>query len=118
MHAQVESRRRSLQFDGRTVTISIAIKDSWNFPGDQHTRFPVGKISGISHQPSTTWRPGRVDFSVEGGSTEIVRNVPMFADKLGPYSFRYSTGQSEAVAELVEAIRQASRLISRTARTA
>lgn len=119
MHAQVEGRRRSIQFDGRTVTISIAIKDSWNFPGDQHNRFPVSKISGIAHLPATAWRPGQVDFTVDGGSTEIVRNVPMFADKLGPYSFRYATGQAEAVSELVEAIRQAQRdLLPRAARPA
>ncbi|GAB2796925.1 hypothetical protein [Amycolatopsis magusensis] len=103
----VRSRRRSIRFDGSSVVISIAIKDSWNFPGDQKNRFPVSKISGISHQPPTTWRPGRVVFKVEGGSSEIVKNVPMFADKLSSYTFQYSAGQAGEVAKIVDAIKRA-----------
>ncbi|MFI6027175.1 hypothetical protein [Amycolatopsis magusensis] len=102
----MRSRRRSLRFDGRSVVISIAVKD-WLIPGDDENRFPVSRIKNISHQPPTTWKPGRVVFTVEGATQEIVGNVPMFADKLDRYTFQYSADKAEQVGEIVGAIKRA-----------
>jgi hypothetical protein len=103
----LRARRRSLHFDGHTVTLSIATKSWFIVPGDTKNRFPVAKISKIQHTPPTAWKPGRIVFVVPGPPAAVVTNVPLFADKLAGNTFRYPYGMRAKVVKFLEAVEKA-----------
>jgi hypothetical protein len=103
----LRARRRSLHFDGRTVTLSIATKSWFLLPGDTKNRFPVERISKIRHTPATAWKPGRIEFVVPGPAADVVTNVPLFADKLAGNTFQYPYGMRAKVAKFLEAVEKA-----------
>ncbi|GAA4524546.1 hypothetical protein [Amycolatopsis samaneae] len=103
----IRSRRRSVRFDGRTITISIAIKDKLGLPDDRKHRFPARKITRIKHVEPTTWKDGWVTFVAPGLPDDVVTNVPAFVPREPANVFRYAADKKTEVAELLEAIEKA-----------
>ncbi|MEC3981653.1 hypothetical protein [Amycolatopsis sp. H20-H5] len=103
----IRARRRSVGFDGRTVTISVAVKGSLLIPDDVKVRFRADEITRVDHSEPTAFKPGRIVFVVPGVSREIVRNVPMFADQLGMTTFQYPGSLKPKVAKLLAEIAKA-----------
>ncbi|UOZ05181.1 hypothetical protein [Amycolatopsis sp. WQ 127309] len=103
----LRARRRSIRFDGHTVTLSVATKSWFIIPGDTKNRFPVEKISKIQHTPPTAWKPGKIVFVVPDSAADVVANVPLFADKLAGNTFLYPYGMRAKVAKFLEAVEKA-----------
>lgn len=102
MHA----RRRSIRFSGTEVTISAAIKDGV-FGNDRKHTFPVSKIKSISNDPPGFSGPGRLTFSVEGASTEVVKNPASGGDQVDMNTFCYGSLDAGRVRKLVAEIKKA-----------
>ncbi|OXM66019.1 hypothetical protein [Amycolatopsis vastitatis] len=103
----IRSRRRSIRFDGHTVTLSIATT-SWGIvPDDTKNRFPVAQITRVEHTPATAWKPGKIVFVTPDSSPDVVTNVPMFADKLAGNTFQYDYGDRKKVAEFLAKLEKA-----------
>lgn len=106
MH-KIRSRRRSISFDGQTVTLSIATKSWGVVPDDTRNRFPVAKITRVEHSPATAWKPGKIVFVTPDSSPDVVKNVPMFADKLAGNAFQYDYGDRKKVAQFLAELEKA-----------
>jgi hypothetical protein len=102
MHA----RRRSIRFNGKTVTISAAVKDGV-FGGDKRHAFSVSRIKDIKNTPPGFAGPGRLVFTVEGASAEVLENPASGGDKVDMNTFCYGSFESAAVRKLVAEIEKA-----------
>lgn len=102
MHA----RRRSIRFSGTEVTISAALKDGF-FGNDLKNTFSVTKIKSISNSEPGFSRPGRLTFSVEGASTEVVKNPASGGDQVDMNTFCYNSLDTGRVRKLVAEIKKA-----------
>ncbi|MEU4250465.1 hypothetical protein AB0F15_23955 [Amycolatopsis sp. NPDC026612] len=103
----IRARRRSIRFDGRTVTLSIATKSLGIVPDDAKHRFPAAKLTDVRHTAATWRKHGEIVFEAPGAPTEIVANVPLGADKLPGNVFRYEYPKRAKVAEFLEALAEA-----------
>ena len=103
----VRDRRRSIDFDGKTITLKVATKSLGILPDDTPHRFPVAKLTGVKHTEATRGKPGEVVFLAPDAPTEVVANVPMGCDKLPGNTFRYGYGKLAKVKEFLEAVEQA-----------
>jgi hypothetical protein len=102
MHA----RRRSIRFSGTEVTISAALKDGL-FGNDRKHTFSVTKIKNISNAEPGFSRPGRLTFTVEGASTEVVKNPASGGDRVDMNTFCYNSLDAGRVRKLVAEIKKA-----------
>ncbi|MEV5712453.1 hypothetical protein AB0L41_01080 [Amycolatopsis mediterranei] len=103
----VRDRRRSIHFDGRTVTLMVATK-YWGFmPKDTHYEFRVSKLTDVKHTEATKRDPGEVVFVAPNASTAIVTNVPSGCDELPGNTFRYDYPKLAKVKAFVEAVEKA-----------
>ncbi len=103
----VRDRRRSIHFDGRTVTLKVATK-YWKFmPTDTPHEFRVAKLTEVKHKEATRRAPGEVVFVAPDASTEVITNVPLGCDQLPGNTFRYDYPKLAKVKEFVEAVEQA-----------
>jgi hypothetical protein len=102
MHA----RRRSIRFSGTEVTISAALKDGL-FGNDRKHTFDVKKIKKISNSEPGFSRPGRLTFTVEGASTEVVKNPASGGDQVDMNTFCYNSVDVGQVRKLVAEIKKA-----------
>ncbi len=100
------SRRRSIGFSGTEVTISAAIKDGV-FGGDRKHTFSVTKITSISNSLPGFSHPGRLTFTVDGASTDVVENPVGGGDRVDMNTFCYSSLGADRVRKLVAEIRKA-----------
>lgn len=100
------ARRRTIRFDGKEVTISAAVKDGW-FGGDRKHTFGVARIRHISNVPPGFARPGRLTFTVENASTEVLANPAAGGDAVDMNTFCYNSADTKKVRELVAAIEKA-----------
>jgi hypothetical protein len=105
--ASVHARRRSIHFDGRTVTLKIATKSMAIVPDTAKHHFPVAKITGVRHTEATAWKLGEIVFTTPDAPTGIVTNVPLFADKLPGNVFRYEYSKRARVKEFLDALDKA-----------
>ncbi|WP_410586981.1 hypothetical protein [Amycolatopsis sp. lyj-23] len=105
--ARVDARRRSIRFDGRTVTLRIDTKSLAIVPDRADHKFPVAKITAVRHREATAWKLGEVVFEAPDAPTAVVENVPLFADKLPGNVFRYEYGKRARVKEFLEAVEAA-----------
>ncbi|MFF1614964.1 DUF4429 domain-containing protein [Amycolatopsis sp. NPDC058278] len=96
-----------MRFDGRTVTLRIDTKTMGIVPDRADHKFPVAEITGIRHRPATTWKRGQIVFEKAEAPTEVVTNVPLFADKLPGNVFEYEYPKLAKVKEFLEAVEQA-----------
>ncbi|MGV9359149.1 MULTISPECIES: hypothetical protein [unclassified Amycolatopsis] len=103
----VRDRRRSIHFDGRTVTLKVATKALGFLPDDRPHRFRVAKLIDVKHREATSKDVGEIVFVGPEGHTEIVANVPMGCDKLPGNTFRYGRDKLAKVKEFLEAVEQA-----------
>ncbi|MFB9689242.1 hypothetical protein [Amycolatopsis plumensis] len=104
---RVDARRRSIRFDGRTVTLRIDTKSMGIIPDRADHRFPVAAITGIRHRAATAWKRGQVVFESPDALTEVVTNVPLFADKLPGNVFEYEYSKLAKVKDFLEAVEKA-----------
>lgn len=103
----VRDRRRSIDFDGRTITLNVATK-YWGFmPKDTPHRFRVAKLTDVKHKEATKKDLGEIVFTGPEGHTEVVANVPMGCDKLPGNTFRYEYPKLAKVKEFLEAVEKA-----------
>jgi hypothetical protein len=102
MHA----RRRSIRFSGTEVTISAALKDGL-FGNDRKHTFSVTKIRDINNAEPGFSRPGRLTFTVEGASTEVVKNPASGGDQVDMNTFCYNSVDAGQVRKLVAEIKKA-----------
>ncbi|MEU0790554.1 hypothetical protein ABZ342_10835 [Amycolatopsis sp. NPDC005961] len=102
MHA----RRRSIRFSGTEVTISAAVKDGF-FGTDRKHTFDVKKIKSISNSAPGFSRPGRLTFTVEGASDEVVENPASGGDRVDMNTFCYGSLDTGRVRKLVAEIEKA-----------
>jgi hypothetical protein len=102
MHA----RRRSIRFSGTEVTISAALKDGL-FGNDRKHTFSVTKIKDISNSEPGFSRPGKLTFTVEGASTEVVKNPASGGDQVDMNTFCYNSLDAGRVRKLVAEIKKA-----------
>ncbi|MEV7045997.1 hypothetical protein [Amycolatopsis sp. NPDC051061] len=102
MHA----RRRSIRFSGTEVTISAALKDGF-FGADRKHTFDVKKIKKISNSEPGFSRPGKLTFSVEGASDEVVKNPASGGDQVDMNTFCYGSLDTGRVRKLVAEIEKA-----------
>jgi hypothetical protein len=102
MHA----RRRSIRFSGTEVTISAAVKDGF-FGNDRKHTFSVTKIRDINNAEPGFSRPGRLTFTVEGASTEVVENPASGGDQVDMNTFCYGSLETGRVRKLVAEIKKA-----------
>lgn len=102
MHA----RRRSIRFSGTEVTISAALKDGL-FGTDRKHTFSVTKIKNISNSEPGFSGPGRLTFTVEGASTEVVKNPAGGGDQVDMNTFCYGSLEAGQVRKLVAEIKKA-----------
>ncbi|MDS0138977.1 MULTISPECIES: hypothetical protein [unclassified Amycolatopsis] len=103
---RVDARRRSIQFDGRTITLRIDTKTMGIVPDWAHHKFPVAETN-IRHRAATTWKRGQIVFEKPGAPTDVVTNVPLFADKLPGNVFEYAYPKLAKVKEFLEAVEKA-----------
>ncbi|MEU8631971.1 hypothetical protein AB0C38_07380 [Amycolatopsis sp. NPDC048633] len=102
MHA----RRRSIRFSGTEVTISAAVKDGF-FGNDRKHTFSVTKIKNISNSEPGFSRPGRLTFTVDGASTDVVENPASGGDQVDMNTFCYGSLETGRVRKLVAEIEKA-----------
>ncbi|VVJ22354.1 Uncharacterised protein [Amycolatopsis camponoti] len=102
MHA----RRRSIRFSGTEVTISAAVKDGF-FGTDRKHTFDVKKIKSISNSAPGFSRPGKLTFTVEGASDEVVENPASGGDRVDMNTFCYGSLDAGRVRKLVAEIEKA-----------
>jgi hypothetical protein len=102
----MRARRRSIRFNGKEVTISAAVKDGL-LGGDKRHTFRVSQIKDIKNTPPGFSRPGRLVFTVEGASTDVLENPAGGGDKVDMNTFCYGSLESGAVRKLVAEIEQA-----------
>ncbi len=58
----VRDRRRSIHFDGKTITLNVATK-YWGFmPKDTPHRFRIAKLTDVKHKEATRKDPGEIVF--------------------------------------------------------
>ncbi|MEV6898481.1 hypothetical protein [Amycolatopsis sp. NPDC051372] len=102
----IRGRRRSIDFDGRKITLKIAVK--YGVSGsDRKYEFPVRSLTGFHHQQATAWKRGRLEFTAPALSSAIVTDVPLFADKLPGNVFEYGYGDEKRVSAFVAAVNKA-----------
>ena len=102
----MRARRRSIRFSGTEVTISAAVKDGF-FGNDRKHTFSVTKIKSISNSEPGFSGPGRLTFSVEGASTEVVKNPASGGDQVDMNTFCYNSWDTGQVRKLVAEIKKA-----------
>lgn len=102
----MRARRRSIRFSGTEVTISAAVKDGV-FGNDRKHTFSVTKIKKISNDPPGFSRPGRLTFTVEGASTDVVENPASGGDQVDMNTFCYGSLDTGRVRKLVAEIEKA-----------
>lgn len=91
----IRARRRSIDFDGRKITLKIAVK--YGVSGsDRKYEFSARSLTGFSHQPATAWKRGRLEFKAPALSSTVVTDVPLFADKLPGNVFEYGLRRRKA----------------------
>lgn len=100
------ARRRTIRFDGKQVTISAAVKDGV-FGGDKKHTFSVSSITKISNSPPGFSRPGRLTFTVEGASTEVLANPASGGDQVDMNTFCYNSWDAGKVRKLIAEIDKA-----------
>ncbi|WP_410565022.1 hypothetical protein [Amycolatopsis sp. cmx-4-61] len=105
--ARVDARRRSIRFDGRTVTLRIDTTSMGILPDRADHPFPVAKLTAVRHREATAWKLGEITFEAPDAPTGIVENVPLFADKLPGNVFRYEYSKRARVKEFLEAVDKA-----------
>lgn len=103
----VRDRRRSIHFDGTTITLKVATKSLGFLPDDTPHRFPVAKLTEVRHTEATRGKPGEVVFLAPDAPTDVVANVPFGCDKLPGNTFRYGYSKLARVKEFLEAVEQA-----------
>jgi hypothetical protein len=103
----VRDRRRSIHFDGRTVTLKVATKSLGFLPSDTPHRFPVAKLTDVRHTAATRGKPGEIVFVAPDAPTEVVANVPFGCDKLPGNTFRYGYSKLAVVKEFLKAVEKA-----------
>ena len=97
----INSRRRSIRFTGRQVTISAATKS-----GTRTNSFTVSQIKGIDNTAGL-FGPGRLSFRVEGVTTPVVENPASGGDKVDMNTFCYSSFDARRIRNLVADIEKA-----------
>lgn len=97
----INSRRRSIRFTGKRVTISAATKS-----GTRTNTFTVSQIKGISNTAGFLG-PGRLSFTVEGGTTQVVENPASGGDEVDMNTFCYSSLDARRIRKLVADIEKA-----------
>jgi hypothetical protein len=102
----ITARRRKISFDGRTVTLRIATKVWGIAPDNTDHHFRVETLT-VRHKNATAWHLGEVVFESSDAPTEIVTNVPLFADKLPGNVFCYEYPKRAKVKEFLEAVDEA-----------
>ncbi len=102
----MRARRRSIRFSGTEVTISAAVKDGF-FGNDRKHTFSVTKIKNISNSEPGFSRPGRLTFTVEGASTDVVENPASGGDRVDMNTFCYGSLDTGRVRKLVAEIKKA-----------
>jgi hypothetical protein len=103
---RASARRRSIRFSGKEVTISAAVKDGFFGNTRKHT-FGVGRITKISNSEPGFSRPGKLTFTVEGASTEVVKNPAGGGDQVDMNTFCYGSLDAGRVRKLVAEIKKA-----------
>ncbi|HET6706461.1 hypothetical protein [Amycolatopsis sp.] len=107
-HHHVRDRRRSIHFDGRTITLKIAIR--WGLVGsDKPCRFPARKLTDLTHREATRREHGEIVFVAPNLSTEVVSNVPSGVDPLPGNVFHYEYRNLAKVRAFLEAVDRARR---------
>lgn len=98
---RVKSRQRSIDFNGRTITITLETK---GFNTIKNT-LPIDKVE-ISHS-KPGWGLGKIRFTAPGANGHAIVKLPWLADKEDQFTFVYGTSKQKEVDEFLAAVDKA-----------
>ncbi|MFD8499156.1 hypothetical protein [Amycolatopsis sp. NPDC059657] len=99
---RVKSRQRSVEFDGKTITITVPTKRLNRIKN----RLPVDKVK-IEHRKPTVWQPGRLRFTAPGVTGHPDVKLPWLSDKDDQFTIVYGSGKQKEIEQFLSAVKRA-----------